>query len=298
VVPGTFFSNVTERRASVDRTSRRVVPAVLLLLLAALAWHARERAREVEVLRAHVAALEASAASARVAPALATGPSLASASSAPRTEPAPGPDPGPTTDGRLDEVAPADAPAVEPVAPEPAGDDAAGPEAEGRPPGDTASVAITLQRATELIVRAGHMLSTGAYYDSAETLAKALSLTPAQRADAEWVVAETKRELERLRRTPDETGATWEQVQRDGVRMENGARVVDDTTAVEFRRKRVPGTTETFDAAEGRVLAEGRARIERLLDPKQRAAFQSGYASELFGPLPPLDSEASEPSNK
>ena len=99
------------------------------------------------------------------------------------------------------------------------------------------------------------------------------------------------RELADLRTTPDDAGRTWEQVQREGVRMEFGARSIDDTESIAFRNRTVPGTSETFDQAEKRVMSAAQRRLGEALTHEgvEVGALDGIRLEELWGPRPPVD---------
>ncbi len=90
-------------------------------------------------------------------------------------------------------------------------------------------------------------LATGpAWIGSVDDAAKAFELSPGQQADMERILADAKRDVDALRKVADETGATWETVEKDVVRMENGALHFDGTKLAAFREKVIPGRNESF----------------------------------------------------
>jgi hypothetical protein len=122
-----------------------------------------------------------------------------------------------------------------------------------------------------------------------EALRERVGLGSAQESIAREIVEDTKARLEELRRTPDEEGRTWEQVQAASVEMVGGALRIDEREAIAFRARRIPGRgeEETYGAEEVRLLAAANDRIRSGLTDEQRPKYDALDPTELFGPLPP-----------
>ena len=111
------------------------------------------------------------------------------------------------------------------------------------------------------------------FLGSVDDAAKHLELTSAQRAEFERVIDDAKREVDTIRKTPDDTGATWEKVEKDVVRMENGAITFDGTKMAAFREKVMPGRSESFGGAMRRVRENAFSRLKSALSPAQQEKF-------------------------
>jgi RNA polymerase sigma-70 factor (ECF subfamily) len=122
---------------------------------------------------------------------------------------------------------------------------------------------------------------------SVADLERRFALDARQAAEMTADVERVLRDLEALRQVPDASGRTWEQAQAVGMRMQRGARVLDDSEALAFRDRRVPARDETFDQAERRLLDEGRTAIRSRLASSQWVEFDGLATDPLFGPLPP-----------
>lgn len=106
-------------------------------------------------------------------------------------------------------------------------------------------------------------------------------LSSGQRADLERTIADAKREIDALRKVPDETGTTWEAVERAMLRMENGAVHYDASKLSAFREQVVPGRNESFGAAMRRVRTEAARRMRDALSPSQREAWDQANTKSL-----------------
>ncbi len=252
---------------------KRLVPALCLLLAALCAWlgiTVRSLSREADDLRDRL---------------LSAAPDRPAVPPPPRDPPSPAA-PAPLA---LEPTPPADAPPAAPVR----------PTLSGAPPApssnrDGPNVLEVALSGTALEVRTGVWSSNsraitffGESMRSFDVLEERLGLSPRQRQAMEGVVADAKRDLADLRRIPDEAGRTWEQVQRDAVRMEDGVRVVDDSEALAFRERKIPRSEETYGAAEQRILEAAKARMGESLDADQSQKFSNLDPTPILGPRTP-----------
>lgn len=123
-----------------------------------------------------------------------------------------------------------------------------------------------------------------AFYGSPDDAARDLDLDPAQRSDLDRIVADARRELDDLRKTPDEDGKSYEQLQKEmleGTR-EGGMRI-DLGKVLAWNGKTVPGRNETFGAADKRIRENARARLRETLRPEQQAKLDKAMIDPMLG---------------
>lgn len=121
-------------------------------------------------------------------------------------------------------------------------------------------------------------------------LEKRLDLDGPQRRDAERIIERTKGELERLAETPNEDGQTLKELQEamqvgPGARGDDvaGAMLAQIGKVMTFRNSKVPGSDETYQAAEQRIRARGRTQLRETLRPDQHTRFDDSHVDSLFG---------------
>lgn len=117
---------------------------------------------------------------------------------------------------------------------------------------------------------------------SVDDAARHLELTASQRGDFERVLADAKRDVDALRKLPDEAGTTWETVEKDVVRMENGAIHFDASRLTAFREKVIPGRNESFGGAMRRIREDAARRMKETLTPAQRERFDKAQTQGLL----------------
>jgi hypothetical protein len=123
-----------------------------------------------------------------------------------------------------------------------------------------------------------------AYYGNVDAAAKALDLTAGQKAEFDRIVAETKREHETLRKIPDETGKTWEDVGRETFHIgEGGVFHLDLSKAQAFREKVIPGRNESFGQADRRIAEGAKRRLRDTLGADQQKTFDGANTDALTG---------------
>lgn len=142
------------------------------------------------------------------------------------------------------------------------------------PTAQTASPAVDLPAPPDAV----------SYLSSVADAERHFELTPAQKADLERVVADTAREREALHRVPAEDGKTWEDVEKECVRiLGEGMIAYDGTKLGEFRERQIPGRGESFGAADRRLTDEARRRLEQSLTPSQREKLSKTNVDSLVG---------------
>lgn len=137
--------------------------------------------------------------------------------------------------------------------------------------------------AVSTAVSAEPALATGpAWIGSVDDAAEAFELSPGQKADMERILVDAKREVDALRKVPDETGATWESVEKDVVRMENGAIHFDGSKLSTFREKVIPGRNESFGSSMRKLREDAARRLKDTLSPAQRASWEKAQTGGLL----------------
>ncbi len=123
-----------------------------------------------------------------------------------------------------------------------------------------------------------------AFYATTEDAAKDLDLDPAQKADLDRIVADAHRELDDLRKIPDEDGKTYEQLQKEMMEgMRDGAVRFDLGKVLAWNGKTIPGRNETFGAAERRARENAKARIRETLRPEQQGKLDKATIDPMLG---------------
>ncbi|MCC7139543.1 MAG: hypothetical protein IT460_14060 [Planctomycetes bacterium] len=122
----------------------------------------------------------------------------------------------------------------------------------------------------------------GRWIGSVDDAVRQLDLSPAQRADFERALADAQRDVDALRKLPDDTGATWEAIEKDVVRMENGALHFDGSRLSAFREKVIPGRNESFGGAMRRIRDDASRRLRDTLSPAQREVFEKSQTGALL----------------
>jgi hypothetical protein len=117
---------------------------------------------------------------------------------------------------------------------------------------------------------------------SLDDAAQAFELSGGQKADMERILADARRDVDDLRKTPDETGTTWAAVEKDMVRMENGALRFDAGTLSAFREKIMPGRNESFGGAMRRIREDAARRLKDTLTPTQREKWDKAQTGGLL----------------
>ena len=134
---------------------------------------------------------------------------------------------------------------------------------------------------------AAHFSSLGrprGFYATPADAAKDLELDPAQKADLDRIVGDAKRELEDLRRLPDEDGKSYDQIQKDMMDGMRTARMRFDLGKVlAWNGKTIPGRNETFGAADRRIRENAKARIRETLRPEQQAKLDKATIDPMLG---------------
>ena len=121
-------------------------------------------------------------------------------------------------------------------------------------------------------------------YGSPEDAAKHLELSPSQKAEFERVAADAKRDLEDLKKIPDETGKTWGEVARDTFTVgPDGLFSFNDSKMREFREKTIPGRGESFGSAERRIKDGAKSRLRSALTADQQAKFDKAMVDPMLG---------------
>jgi len=121
-----------------------------------------------------------------------------------------------------------------------------------------------------------------AFLHSADDAAKHLELSGSQRADFERAIEDAKREIDVIRKTPDETGETWEKAEKETVSYQNGGISIDGSRLTAFREKVMPGRSESFGGAMRRVREEGFRRMKSTLSPAQAERFSQASTDGLL----------------
>jgi hypothetical protein len=167
----------------------------------------------------------------------------------------------------------------------------------GRPAPDVESRLAALEKKTVNLgengefaagMRARQWLSTAgsSFFRTMDDAQRELELTPNQRADFDRITADSKRELEELRKTPDESGKTWSDVQREmflGDGTSGGIRI-DASKMMTFRNQTIPGRSETYAAADERIRTDAKRRLRDTLTPAQQEKYDKSNVDPLIGP--------------
>ena len=128
------------------------------------------------------------------------------------------------------------------------------------------------------------MANARGFYATPEDAAKDLELDPAQRSDLDRIVADARRELEDLRRLPDEDGKSYEQIQKEMVEgMRDGAMRFDLGKVIAWNGKTIPGRNETFGAADRRIRENAKARLRETLRPEQQSKLDKATIDPMLG---------------
>lgn len=117
---------------------------------------------------------------------------------------------------------------------------------------------------------------------SLDDASKAFELSGSQKNDMERILADARRDVDTLRKTPDETGATWETVEKDVVKMENGVLQFDGAKLSAFREKVMPGRNESFGSAMRRIREDAAKRLKDTLTPAQREKWDKAQTGGLL----------------
>ncbi len=120
-------------------------------------------------------------------------------------------------------------------------------------------------------------------YGSVDDAAKHLDLTPSQRSDFDRIVADAKRDMDALKKIPDDEGKTWEQAQGDTFKMTDGGFSIDTTKVQTFREKVIPGRGESFGTAERRIRDDAKRRLRDTLSTEQQAKYDKARVDPLVG---------------
>ncbi len=142
--------------------------------------------------------------------------------------------------------------------------------------------------ATDAIDRgATHFSSLGrarGFYATPADAAKELELDPAQKADLDRIVGDARRELEDLRKLPDEDGKSYEQIQKDMMEgIKDGALRFDLGKVLAWNGKTIPGRNETFGAADRHIRENAKARIRETLRPEQQSKLDKATIDPMLG---------------
>jgi hypothetical protein len=118
--------------------------------------------------------------------------------------------------------------------------------------------------------------------------AASLGLDPRQKADMVDLLDVAKRDLEDLYKTPNEDGLTWEEARKTNMQKvgtEGGIQIAfpDFAKIRKLMASKVPGTNETFEAAERRIKDGAFGEVRRLLAPKQQEQWDRAHKDGLLG---------------
>ena len=126
----------------------------------------------------------------------------------------------------------------------------------------------------------------GRMYMNVDDAKDDLALTDPQKADWDRVVADAQRELEDLRKAPDDEGKTYEGMMKEmleGAGTDGGAMKLDLGKMVGWRNKRIAGRNETFGQADQRVKTEAKRRLRDGLSSEQQAKFDKASIDPMLG---------------
>ncbi len=131
----------------------------------------------------------------------------------------------------------------------------------------------------------------GPFLTSTDSAQKELDLTDGQKAEWDRIVGDARRDMDALRKTPDDEGKTWEQVQKEmsaevmasalggggtGVRFDLGKLVA-------YREKTIPGRSETYGQAETRIREDAKKRMKDTLTTDQVPKFEKAIVDPMLG---------------
>jgi hypothetical protein len=130
----------------------------------------------------------------------------------------------------------------------------------------------------------GAFFGTKRFYGSMDDAQTDLDLSASQRAGFDRIVADAKRDLEDLRRIPDNEGKTWEQSNQELMKgLTDGSGKFDLSKVMAFRGKTIPGRTETYGQAEARIKTDAKRRLHDELTPDQQTKFDQASVDPLLG---------------
>ena len=113
-----------------------------------------------------------------------------------------------------------------------------------------------------------------------------LDLSAAQRADVERIVDYAQRDLEDLRNLPNAEGKTWKDVEAMKTTTSEGGLTMVMTNLAEvmkYRDSRIPGSSETYGEAEQRIRRRASTDIREILTPEQQKTWDDTPTDPLFG---------------
>ncbi|MBL9086530.1 MAG: hypothetical protein JNM10_05270 [Planctomycetia bacterium] len=149
---------------------------------------------------------------------------------------------------------------------------------EKRLPTAAGGVESTTPVAIDVPGLAGDTTWVGSIDDAARTF----ELSGGQKAEMERILADARRDVDDLRKLPDETGTTWAAVEKDVVKMENGALHFDNGKLAAFREKVIPGRSESFGGAMRRIREDAAKRLKDTLTPAQRERWDKAQTAGLL----------------
>jgi hypothetical protein len=132
-------------------------------------------------------------------------------------------------------------------------------------------------------VAAGQVLSMPKVYGTVDDAAKDLEMNDGQKRDFERIVADAQREISDLHKMRDEDGVSWEDAEKDVLKMEDGVLRFDTTKLDKFREKVIPGRRESYGAADRRLRDDAVRRMRDTLSPDQRTKFDAAHHQTLLG---------------
>jgi len=127
------------------------------------------------------------------------------------------------------------------------------------------------------------------FLQSIDDAAKHLDLTPSQKSDLERIAADSKKRIDDLKKIPDEEGKTWEDAAKSTMEpigdAATGMRVMfgDSSKLRAFREKTIPGRTESYGAAERKILADAKTQARALLTPDQATKWDKARPDAMLG---------------
>lgn len=121
-------------------------------------------------------------------------------------------------------------------------------------------------------------------YTSVADAAKDLELSPSQKSDFEHVVADSKRDLEELKKIPDADGETWANVEKTLITTgEGGTMKFDLGKVMGFPSRKIPGRAETFGEAQTRITDDAKRRMRTTLTTDQAKKFEKAHVEPMLG---------------
>ena len=122
------------------------------------------------------------------------------------------------------------------------------------------------------------------FYMTVDDAKADLGLTDQQKSDFDRIVADTKRDIDDIWKTPDDEGKTYEQVMADMMKAgPSGQPNLDFSKVMGFRNKTIPGRNETYGAADRRVRESGKTAMKATLSTEQQSKFEKSNTDSLFG---------------